>query len=380
MLDFMSCPGIKIKNLSTAEDTQLLKRLLRQLSLGRRHNFDCRNAGTVARFLTALCAVTPGHHHLYGDERLCQRPMAPLFDALRSFGCQIKCLEKEGFFPIEISGVTPVASSRVVVDCSQSSQFASAILMAAAYAPHGLAVELQNVSASEPYIDMTLEVFNQAGINWALKGNPPAYFVEHKIPNCDMVTIEKDWSAASYFYTAAALKPEISLHITGLAYPSLQGDSAVKEIYTHFGVETIMAPLSVDVQRTGEVETVFTHDFTRTPDIVPAVAVCCAALGIQAHLKGVTNLRLKESDRIESIVTELKKMNCKISATDDEIIIKPSKLKVIHPVETYGDHRIAMAFGSLKVLFPEIEILNTDVVSKSYPNYFEMMDRVVAAE
>lgn len=379
VLDYLSRQGIKIKNLSTADDTQLLKRLLRQLKMNRRHNFDCHDAATAARFLVGLCAVTPGTHNITGSERLCQRPMAPLFAALRSVGCQIKCTGQEDCLPVTITGITPAAGTRVVVDCSLSSQFASSMLLTAACATHGMAVELQNVGPSEPYIQMTLQALTDAGVNWSLKGNPPAYYVEHNIPNCDVVGIEKDWSAASYFYTAAALKLGVRLHMGGLCYPSTQGDCVALDLYTRLGVESDNTGLSIEVERLDDPEEYFEHDFTDTPDIVPSVAVCVAGLGIEGRLTGLGNLRFKESDRINALVTELRKLNVKVEASDDELHILPSEIKVTQPVETYGDHRIAMAFASLKVVFPELEITNPEVVSKSFPAFFEMLDRVVMA-
>lgn len=380
VLDYLSHNGIKIKNLSTADDTQLLKRLLRQLKMGRRHNFDCHDAATAARFLVGLCAVTPGTHNITGSERLCQRPMAPLFDALRSMGCSIKCMGKEGYLPVKIEGFTPVMGTRVVVDCAQSSQFASSMLLSAACAAHGFAVELQNVSASEPYINMTLQTLTDAGVNWTLKGNPPAYYVEHNIPNCDVVSIEKDWSAASYFYAMAALRPGMRLHMSGLTYPSSQGDCVVLDIFAQLGVNSEVNGLALEIEGTDECVACLEHDFTHTPDLVPTVAVCCAALGIEAHLTGVANLRLKESDRINAITTELVKMGCKIESSDNEIHILPSELNITGPVETYNDHRIAMAFATLKMIWSDLEVTNPDVVSKSFPQYFEMLNRACASE
>ena len=377
VLDHLSRNGIKIKNLSTADDTQLLKRLLRQLKMNRRHNFDCHDAATAARFLIGLCAVTPGIHNITGSERLCQRPMQPLFDALRSIGCQIRCTEQEGFLPITIYGMTPPIGSRVVVDCSLSSQFASAMLLTAACATQGFAVELQNVNASEPYIAMTLQTLTDAEVNWTLKGNPPAYFVEHSIPNCDVVSIEKDWSAASYFYAVAAFKPEVRLHMSGLLRPSTQGDCVVQDIFSHMGVVSDSTGLSIEIERLEEPEKYIEYDFAQTPDIVPSVAVCAAGLGMEARLKGVSNLIHKESDRLNALTTELKKMGVRVKTTDEEIHILPSKLKITQPVETYGDHRIAMAFATLKALHPNIEITNPDVVSKSFPQFFEMLDRAI---
>ena len=235
MLDYMSRTGIKIKNISTSNDTQQLGRLLHQLKASRRHNFDCRDAATVARFMLALLSITPGTHILTGSEQLCHRPMGQLIDALRNAGCSITCTNEEGFLPLKIEGAIPTAQ-RIVIDCSISSQFASALLLSAATMPQGGVVELVGTRASEPYIEMTLQVMEQAKVQWVLKGNPPAYNIEHSIPQCDVVSIEKDWSSASYFFEAAALLPDVPIRLPGLQRESLQGDRAVRDIFTKIGL------------------------------------------------------------------------------------------------------------------------------------------------
>lgn len=376
VMDYLSANGIKIKNLSSADDTQLLKRLLRQLKMNRRHNYDCHDAGTAARFLTALLAFTPGTHTIVGTPRLCQRPMAPLIEALRSIGCHITCTGKEGFLPLKIEGTIPTAD-RIIVDGTLSSQFVSALLQASILLPQGLKVEVTGISTSEPYIEMTLNVMEMANINWDLKGTPPAFQLDHSLPRADIVTIEKDWSAASYFYTTTAIKPSLHLRMVGLYKESLQGDSVVKDIYSHFGVVSQQTDITNDVTNNGEYDKVFAWDFTNTPDLFPAVAVTCAELGIDAHLKGIDNLRIKESDRVKMVAEELKKMNCKVEITDHEVHILPSQLTITQPVDPHGDHRIAMAFAALKVKYPEVEVLTPDVVSKSFPTFWEMLDRAV---
>lgn len=376
VMDFLSKNGIKIKNLSTADDTQLIKRLLRQLKLNRRHNYDCQNAGTAARVLTAMLAITPGTHYLTGSERLCQRPMAPLFDALRAIGCQIKCTEKEGFLPVQIEGVTP-NNNRVSIDCTMSSQFATALLLAAVKLPTGMAVELKGSVASAPYLAMTLETFTQAGVPWVLKGNPPAYFVDYHIPQCELVSIEKDWSAASFFYTLAAIKDECSLIMPGLSMQSHQGDSAVKAIFEKLGITSTQVGQAVKIEKTKKAVDLLEYDFVNTPDLLPSVAVACAWMGVESKLSGIANTRLKESDRVDAIVTELRKMKVEVTTDGDVMHILPSKIEVTEPVETYGDHRIAMAFAPLKAQFPNIEIINPEVVSKSFPAFFEMLDRAL---
>lgn len=385
MLDYMSRTGIKIKNISSSNDTQQLGRLLHQLKAGRRHNFDCRDAATVARFLLALLSITPGKHTLTGSPQLCSRPMGQLIDSLRSAGCVIECTGEEGYLPVKITGTVPSAQ-RIVIDCSLSSQFASALLIASATLPQGGVVELAGAPVSEPYIEMTLKVMEQAKVQWCLKGVPPAYFVEHSIPQCDVVSIEKDWSAASYFFEAAALLPEVPIRLPGLTRESLQGDKAVRDIFTQMGLSVSQGEQSVELKREKSLAGKLEWDFTNTPDLVPAVAVACAALGMEAHLSGVAALRYKESDRLATIAEELKKLGCNVVIEDNMLSIPSGEpftskmLKKVAVLDSHGDHRIAMAFGVLKVICPELTIENPDVVSKSFPDFWKMLDRLIGLE
>ena len=385
MLDYMSRTGIKIKNISSSNDTQQLGRLLHQLKAGRRHNFDCRDAATVARFLLALLSITPGKHTLTGTPQLCSRPMGQLIDSLRSAGCIIECTGEEGYLPVKITGTVPTAQ-RIVIDCSLSSQFASALLIASATLPQGGVVELAGAPVSEPYIEMTLKVMEQAKVQWCLKGVPPAYFVEHSIPQCDVVSIEKDWSAASYFFEAAALLPDVPIRLPGLTRDSLQGDKEVRDIFSQMGLTVSQGEQSVELKREKNLTDKLEWDFTNTPDLVPAVAVACAALGIEAHLSGVAALRYKESDRLASIAEELKKLGREV-VIEDNILTIPSgepftskMLKKVSVLDSHGDHRIAMSFGVLKLICPELTIQNPDVVSKSFPDFWKMLDRLTGLE
>lgn len=376
VLDFMSCNGIRIKNLSNAEDTQLLKRLLRQLKMGRRHNFDCHDAGTAARFLAPILAFTPGQNLLTGSERLCQRPMVDLIEALRSMGCKITCTGEEGHLPIKIDGIRPF-TNRVKIDGSESSQYVSALLLSALMLPQGLAIEVTGTLTSEPYINMTLRTLADAHVECSYKGIPPAFHVEHAIPNCDIVTIEKDWTAASYFYEVVALNPDLFIRMSGLYGESAQGDSAVKVIFDTFGVDTQQGEQNVELMNIVDIEPTMEYDFTNVPDLFPATAVTCAALGVDARLTGLSNLHKKESDRVEAVREELEKMGARIEMNGDEMHLLPSELKVTQPVCAHGDHRIAMAFGALKVKYPEIEIDTPEVVAKSFPAFWEMLDRTI---
>ena len=381
MLDYMSRTGIKIKNISSSNDTQQLSRLLHQLKAGRRHNFDCHDAATVARFLMALLSITPGTHTLTGSEQLCRRPMEQLIDALRQAGCSITCTKEEGFLPVKIEGVIPSAK-RVKIDCSVSSQYASALLLSAATMPQGGMVELVGAPASEPYIDMTLRVMEQAKVQWVLKGNPPTYYVEHSIPQCDMVSIEKDWPSASYFFEAVSLLPDVPVRLPGLQRESLQGDKVLRDIYETLGLDILQAEQSVEIRRDGDFATSFEWDFTNTPDLVPAVAVTCAALGIEARLMGVDNLRHKESNRIQSIVEGLSLLGREVAYADGVMTIASGEpfSEQNHPdeieIDSHDDHRIAMAFGALSVILPKLKVSNPDCVAKSFPDFWKMLDRL----
>lgn len=382
MLDYMSRTGIKIKNISTSNDTQQLGRLLHQLKASRRHNFDCRDAATVARFMLALLSITPGSHTLTGSEQLCKRPMGQLIDALRKAGCTIVCTGEEGFLPLKIEGAIPT-SQRIVVDCSISSQFASALLLASATMPQGGMVELVGAPASEPYIEMTLRVMEQAKVQWCLKGNPPTYHVEHSIPQCDVVSIEKDWSSASYFFEAVSLLPNVPVRLPGLARESLQGDKALRDIYAKLGLTVNQGEQSVELKREKNMATSFEWDFVDNPDLVPAVAVTCAALGISARLNGVGNLRYKESNRLESISAGLKQLGRQVVVDDDTMVIPAGEpftkesLSGVDVINVFDDHRIAMAFGVLRVINSDLKVDNPDVVAKSFPDFWKMLDRLI---
>ncbi len=385
MLDYLSRTGIKIKNISSSNDTQQLARLLHQLKGGRRHNFDCRDAATAARFLLALLSITPGTNTLTGSPQLCKRPMGQLIDALRTAGCNIVCTHEEGFLPVKIEGVTPTVQ-RIKIDCSISSQFASALLIAAAALPQGAVVELEGTPASQPYLDMTLKVMEQGKVNWCLKGVPPAYYVEHSIPQCDVVSIEKDWSAAAFFFEATSFLHKVPVRLSGLIKDSLQGDSVVRDIYSKLGMVVSQGEQSLEVRRDRILAKTFEWDFTNTPDLVPAVAVTCAAHGIEARLTGVGNLRYKECNRLECIAQELGKLGRKVDYNDDTMIIPAGTpftaetLKSARPADTHGDHRIAMALGALKVINPDFCVNNPDDVAKSFPDFWKMLDRLMGLE
>lgn len=379
------CPFI-LRNLSSADDTQLLQTLLLQLKNGRSEHYYCHNAGTVARFMMALLALTPGRHTLTGDDRLRQRPMAPLIECLRGLGCQVQCTGEEGFLPVDIEGCTP-DHKMAEIDPVSSSQFVSAMMLVGPRLANGITLTLTGRASSRPYIEMTRAILRQAGIESSVSANHRVYRVEPLKPDPrrqhKVVEIERDWTAASYIYAAAALVPGLRMRIQGLSLNSCQGDSIVAELFAHFGVKTreVRSPYhpnshSITIEGTGTHEEEFEYNFLDFPDLVPAVAVTCAALGIHARLKGAKNLRYKESDRLQALQTELRRMGGRMTFSNRVAVISPSELHPTDPVCDHADHRIAMAFGILSLRFPGITIENPAVVSKSFPKFWEQLKSI----
>lgn len=375
-----------LRNLSSSDDTALLQTLLGQLKRGTTTSFMCGNAGAVARFMMAVLALTPGEWTLDGDERLRQRPMAPLIESLRSMGCPIQCLGNEGYLPVHLTGYMP-KYKMTELDPSESSQYVSAMLLAGTLLPQGLTLTLTDRAASRPYIDMTLAVLENAGIRTSVSANQRVYRVwpltntlRHKLA----VDMERDWTSASYIYAAAALLPGLRMRMQGLSLStSCQGDRVTAEIFQHLGVITreVRSPYrkevrSITVEGNGENESTLEYNFIDCPDLMPTVLVTCAALGVKARLKGVKNLRVKESDRIQALSEELGKMGCHITQTATEVRMSKTKLTPQGPVDVHGDHRIAMAFGVLTLRYPDLVIKNPECVSKSFPNFWEQLELI----
>lgn len=379
MINHLTGSHFRINKLSTSDDTKLLRRLLTQLEEKTSNVYYCDNAGSVARFLMPLLSITPGHHVLTGDPRLCERPMAPLITALRQLGLRVECTENEGFLPVHIQGGTPTRRT-VSVDPLLSSQFVSSLLLVAPRMPEGISLTMTQRPTSRPYIEMTCDALRQSGIEVRRSSNGRTYYVNHYEgkPKPSVITIERDWSAASYFYTMALLRPDLRIRLLGLQFDSCQGDSAADRFFRLMGVTSteVRSPYraagrSITVTGGGEHAKLVQFNCIDCPDLVPTFAVAAAATGIRTVLKGVSNIALKESDRMQAISTELQRMGGKVSSSNDELHILPSKIHPTEPVHTYGDHRIAMAFAPLRLLFPDIVIEAPEVVGKSFPEFWE---------
>lgn len=403
-------------NCSTAHDTVLLRTLLAKIfSTNPIDGFsnpdegssdlvvdaspmilDCEDAGTVARFLLPLLCGREGSWILTGGERLCQRPMAPLVGALRQLGADIVCLGEEGYLPLKVRGRSlngqPHAGSpadqritggAVTLDGSQSSQFVSALLMAAPTWERGLQLEIQGTLASQPYVAMTVAIMRHFGAEVQEEGRiikvAPKPYAEAPFE------VGADWSAASYWYELLALSEGGSLMLKGLRRDTLQGDAIVASWYEQFGVQTRFEPQGAVLTKvTGSSQEPLHFDFRATPDLFPAMFVTCVALHRSAVFTGIRNLSLKESERVTSIVTELSKLYTFINIIEeDSIIIESSSFSESLNdasdilLDTYQDHRIAMALAPLRLRFPGLRMHHPEVVGKSYPGYWGEFEALI---
>lgn len=392
MINHLIGGHFRINKLSTSGDTRLLRKLLTQIEEGGGSGvYYCNNAGSVARFLMPLLAITPGHHTLTGDERLCQRPMAPLIDAIRQMGLRVECTGQEGFLPVQIQGGIPIRRT-VTVDPLLSSQFVSALLLIAPRMPEGISLTMTQRPTSRPYIEMTCDALRQAGIEVRRSSNGRTYYVQalENRPKPATISIERDWSSASYFYTMALLRPDLRIRLLGLQLDSCQGDNATDAFFRLLGVQAteVRSPYrssarSITIQGQGpkwfatQGKKMLQFNCLDCPDLVPTFAVAAAAVQAKVVLKGVSNIALKESDRMLAISTELQRMGGKVTYSAEEMVIHPATLHPVEPVHTWGDHRIAMAFAPLRLIFPDLQIEQPEVVDKSFPEFWQQFDLVL---
>jgi 3-phosphoshikimate 1-carboxyvinyltransferase len=330
------------------------------------------------RFLTAYFAVQDGKEVvLTGSSRMKERPIKILVEALRQLGAEITYEENEGFPPIKIKG-KKLTQNKVSLDANVSSQYISALILIAPKLENGIDLTLEGEITSIPYIKMTLSLLNEIGVDTSFVGNITSVGFKLPTPNSQLLTVESDWTSASYYYSIVALS-EIGTEITLSSYKknSLQGDSVLVDIYKDFGVETVFKDNSILLRKANNSELV-THnsELINSPDIAQTIAVTCFGLGIGCHLTGLHTLKLKETDRLEALKNELTKLGATITVTKDSLTLEPSE--VIHSnikIKTYQDHRMAMAFAPL-VLKSTIIIEEAEVVSKSYPTYWDDLKKI----
>lgn len=360
-------PNITLANTSNSDDSEVMQKALK----GNEEIVDIHHAGTAMRFLTAYFAVNEGREVvLTGSPRMKERPIKILVDALRQLGSKIEYVENEGFPPIKISG-QKLVQNKVSLPASVSSQYISALLLVAPKLENGLELKLEGSITSIPYIKMTLALLNDLDIQTSFEGNIIKVYPKQEVES-KVMTVESDWSSASYFFSLAALSNEASILLTSYKETSLQGDSALVEIYAKMGVETRFEEnkMTLVKQPNFKLETL-NLDLNNTPDIAQTIVVTCLGLGIGCHLTGLHTLKIKETDRLEALRIEMTKLGANISVTNDSLTLVASKeINSNVKIATYNDHRMAMAFAPLALKVPII-IENAEVVSKSYPDFWE---------
>ena len=361
-------PQISIANLSNSDDAEVMQKGLKT-SKGL---VDIHHAGTAMRFLTGYFASQEGKEvTLTGSQRMTERPVKVLVDALRSLGANITYENNDGYPPIRIIG-KKLNANKVSLPADISSQYISSLLLMAPSLENGLELNLIGKITSVPYIKMTLALLNEIGVETSFEGNTIKVLPKTEVNSTNLV-VESDWSSASYFYSIVALS-KIGTEINLSAYKkfSLQGDSVLAEIYKDFGIETVFCENQITLKKIGNCEeSTVKYDLVNAPDIAQTIAVTCYGLGISCHLTGLHTLKIKETDRLEALNTELTKLGAAISVTDKDLTLKTSEGIVSDvAIDTYNDHRMAMAFAPL-AMKTSIIINDAEVVSKSYPDYWK---------
>jgi 3-phosphoshikimate 1-carboxyvinyltransferase len=365
-----------LQNLSAARDTQTMLRLLASDEVVA----DVLDAGTTMRFLTAYFAITGQHKQMTGTARMCERPIGILTDALQELGAKIEPLRKEGYPPLQLTGFEYLGNPRIAVRGDVSSQFISALLMVAPHLPEGLQLQLLGEVGSRPYIEMTLAQMSEFGVEAQVDWAEKTIFIAPQKYQAVPYRVESDWSGASYWYAAVALSPfeESNLHLLGLKPQSLQGDSVLVELMPLLGVASDFDGEGVYLRKV-PAQTALSWDFSHCPDIAQTIAVICAAKGIQLTLRGIESLKVKETDRIAALQQELAKIGATLTEikTNDTYLLTPASQyqSPSEPIDTYDDHRMAMAFAPLAIL-GDIEIKDPEVVRKSYPSFWEDFARI----
>ena len=364
--------GHQLENLSDCDDTQVM---ICALHAQPGETIDIMAAGTAMRFLTAYLSVTPGNRIITGTQRMQQRPIQVLVNALRELGANIEYVVNEGFPPLRIQG-TILTKNHITLPGNVSSQYISALLMIGPSLENGLKVTLTGNIISRPYINLTLQLMKDFGgkAEWLndheLQVKPQPYA---PVP----YYVESDWSASSYWYQIAALSPEAGITLPGLFEKSYQGDSQVALIFRSLGVETIYGDKTVTIRKSGQPVERLDYDFINQPDLAQTFVVTCALLGIPFRFNGLQSLKIKETDRMAALICEMKKLGYVLQESEGSILSWEGERceRSSEAIDTYEDHRMAMAFAPACLTLPDIRINNPHVVTKSYPRYWDDLQK-----
>jgi 3-phosphoshikimate 1-carboxyvinyltransferase len=365
-------PNLTIENSSNSDDSRLMKKALASDS----NEINIGHAGTAMRFLTSYFSVEENSEIvLTGSHRMKNRPIKILVDALKSLGADIEYVEKEGFPPLKIRG-KKLTINFVEIDGNVSSQYISSLLLIAPTLKEGLQLKFKGKVTSVPYINMTLRLLSELGIESTWENDTISIQPKPSI-SAKTIVVESDWSSASYYYSLVALSPNSEVTLSSYKKTSLQGDSVLANIYKKLGVETTYVKNSIILKNKKLSDfKVLTLDLKSAPDIAQTIAVTCFGLGVECYLAGLHTLKIKETDRLVALKNEIEKLGGEVEITNETLLLKSSKkINENISIATYDDHRMAMAFAPLAIKV-SIEIEESNVVSKSYPTFWEDFNKV----
>lgn len=364
---------VKVKNLSDAADTVILNNILVNLTTtaeGERRTVNVGHAGTAMRFLTAFLSTLPEKFTLTGSGRMQERPIGILVDALKSLGADISYEKNEGYPPLLINGGLNGNLSEVSIKGNVSSQYLSALLIIAPTLPNGLSLHIVGGLTSRPYLEMTLNMLASAGISHTWEGD--TIRIENQAHQSATLVVEPDWSAASYWYSIAALADKADITLPNLREESLQGDSEIQQIMIALGVKTARSSNGIQLLSAEDEAIHQVLNLKDCPDLAQTIIVCAAAKGLNLAFTGLETLKIKETNRVLALQTELAKIGVTLNEDNEVYTLNcdglnfPEKITI----STYDDHRMAMAFAPLSLLINEVEIEDYQVVEKSYPDFW----------
>lgn len=372
--------GVSLKNISNSDDAQVMQKALAASDT----LVDIHHAGTAMRFLTAYFSIQEGRKTLLtGSARMQQRPMAILVEALQELGASITYEKNNGFPPLQIEG-KKLYNDEVTLKANVSSQYISALMMMGAQLENGLAIHLEGKITSIPYINMTLALLHEIDVDAVFEGQKITIQPGRKSDEKRTITVESDWSSASYFYSIIALSRKLdfkevypSITIASYKRDSLQGDASLQKIYKQLGVVSTFREdqLTLSLAKDFELPETLVLDLANSPDIAQTIAVTCLGMGVGCHLTGLHTLKIKETDRLVALKNEITKLGGGILITDTDLTLLPQKTTLAEniAIATYHDHRMAMAFAPLALQIP-ILIEDAGVVSKSYPDFWKDLE------
>lgn len=370
----LALPKYSIQNISEARDTKILQNLLKSTAL----RLNVQDAGTTMRFLTAFCAVTNRKAILEGTERMHQRPIGILVEALQELGAEITYLGENGFPPLQIEGFRQ-KKNVISIRGDVSSQFISALLMIAPTLERGVQITLQNKVSSLPYIQMTLSLMKNFEVE--SEWNENTIIIQPQLYQMKDFAVEADWSAASYWYSVATLAKQAEIFLPYLKKNSLQGDSQIASIMEFFGVKTFYEKYGIRICKVSEPKVnFFEYDFSNQPDLAQTIVTLCVGKNITLIAKGVESLKIKETDRLQALQNEVRKFGFQFYEIAENTW-KLEKVEVLDfsegavDIATYQDHRMAMAFAPLSYRCA-LQIENPEVVEKSYPNFWQEWKKI----